>query len=78
MTKSASDCGLFRQLSLSSSGQAGAFAEWTLPQSLSLQVGSDGIIGRRVSVYAGRDGDRNMLAEGIVGFNSWSAERASL
>ncbi len=82
MTKSASDCGLFRQLRLPArdTAAAGAFWEWPLPQALSLQVGSDGIIGRRVSVYAkeGRPSDRAVLAEGIVGFNSWAAERASL
>ncbi|KAJ4165805.1 hypothetical protein LMH87_007420 [Akanthomyces muscarius] len=82
LTKNASDCGLFRQLRLSARDTAagGAFWEWPLPQSLSLQVGSDGIIGRRVSVYAdeGRESDGAVLAEGIVGFNSWAAERASL
>ncbi|KAM3435404.1 hypothetical protein MY4824_004870 [Beauveria thailandica] len=90
LTMKASDCGLFRQLRLSaarseSSGggaQDAFFFEWPLPQALSLQVGSEGIIGRRVSVYAERHRDeqreRTVLAEGIVGFNSWAAERASL
>lgn len=82
LTKRASDCGLFRRLRLSARDTAagGAFWEWPLSQSLSLQVGSDGIIGRRVSVYAdeGRETDGAVLAEGIVGFNSWAAERASL
>ncbi|KAM3506014.1 hypothetical protein MY10362_002618 [Beauveria mimosiformis] len=87
LTIKASDCGLFRQLRLSATRSAGggaqdAFFEWPLPQALSLQVGSEGIIGRRVSVYAEEDGDeqreRRVLAEGIVGFNSWAAERASL
>ncbi|KAM0744554.1 hypothetical protein ACQRIT_001043 [Beauveria bassiana] len=91
LTMNASDCGLFRQLRLSatrSSSGGGAhqdpfFFEWPLPQALSLQVGSEGIIGRRVSVYAeDRDDERReqrtVLAEGIVGFNSWAAERASL
>lgn len=87
----ASDCGLFRQLRLSATRsslgggahQDASFFEWPLPQALSLQVGSEGIIGRRVSVYAeDRDDERReqrtVLAEGIVGFNSWAAERASL
>ncbi|OAA47174.1 hypothetical protein BBO_02629 [Beauveria brongniartii RCEF 3172] len=92
LTMKTSDCGLFRQLRLSATRSVGgggggggaqdAFFEWPLPQALSLQVGSDGIIGRRVSVYAEEDGDeqreRTVLAEGIVGFNSWAAERASL
>ncbi|KAM3551185.1 hypothetical protein MY1884_007843 [Beauveria asiatica] len=92
LTMKATDCGLFRQLRLSAArseggggGGGGAqdtFLEWPLPQALSLQVGSEGIIGRRVSVYAERDRDerreRTVLAEGIVGFNSWAAERASL
>ncbi|XWW92782.1 hypothetical protein V2A60_000709 [Cordyceps javanica] len=82
LTKNASECGMFRQLRLSAHNpDAGgtAFLEWPLPQALSLQVGSDGIIGRRVSVYADdeRRSDRTVLAEGIVGFNSWAAERAS-
>ncbi|KAM0664260.1 hypothetical protein ACQRIU_006843 [Beauveria bassiana] len=87
LTMNASDCGLFRQLRLSatrstSGGAQDAFFEWSLPQALSLQVGSEGIIGRRVSVYAEhrdeRREQRTVLAEGIVGFNSWAAERASL
>ncbi|OAA71560.1 hypothetical protein ISF_02111 [Cordyceps fumosorosea ARSEF 2679] len=86
MTKDASDCGLFRQLRLAATSPAiaagaGGVWEWPLPQALSLQVGSDGIIGRRVSVYADDDDgrtDRAVLAEGIVGFNSWTTERASL
>lgn len=82
LTKNASDCGLFREIRLAAATNStrGAFIEWPLQQSLSLQVGSDGIIGRRVSVYAEQDlqGDQAILAEGIVGFNSWTAERASL
>lgn len=79
LTKSASECGLFRQLRLAAT--ADEAWEGPLDTALSLQVGADGIIGRRVSVYGeeldGRSG-RVVLAEGIVGFNSWAAERASL
>ncbi|KAJ6779399.1 hypothetical protein PWT90_03954 [Aphanocladium album] len=81
LTKTASDCGLFRQLRLSANeAGSGAFLEWPLQHSLSLQVGSEGIIGRRVSVYSedSQQSERTILAEGIVGFNSWAAERASL
>ncbi|KAM3510451.1 hypothetical protein MY11210_005904 [Beauveria gryllotalpidicola] len=85
LTMKASDCGLFRKLRLSATrsarGARDAFFEWPLPQALSLQVGSEGIIGRRVSVYAENRQElreRTVLAEGIVGFNSWAAERASL
>ncbi|ATY64252.1 hypothetical protein A9K55_003832 [Cordyceps militaris] len=82
LTKSASDCGLFRQLRLSARSSSEAWEEGCpLDTALSLQVGADGIIGRRVSVYGeeadGRSG-RVVLAEGIVGYNSWPAERASL
>lgn len=42
------------------------FEETPLSAALSLQVGSDGIIGRRVSMRRGGE----LLADGIVGFNS--------
>lgn len=83
LTKDINDCGLFRQIRLSARDTGagrGPFIEWQLQQALSLQVGSDGIIGRRVSVFADEEkrGNGSVLAEGIVGFNSWAAERSSL
>ena len=68
LTRSAQDCGLFRRFALSprkASADSG-FLELSLDEPLSLQVGSDGIIGRRVSLMSGTD---TMVAEGIVGFN---------
>ncbi len=38
-----------------------------LRAAVALSVGQDGIIGRRVSMQRGGE----LLADGIVGFNSW-------
>ncbi|KAK3685360.1 hypothetical protein B0T22DRAFT_215410 [Podospora appendiculata] len=69
LTKSIRDSGLFRQFTLhrvgSRSGKDQPF-DMTLDNSLSLNVGHDGIIGRRVSIVAGGE----LLADGIVGFNT--------
>lgn len=45
-------------------GQNGV--EMALGESLSLNVGNDGIIGRRVSMRRGEE----LVADGIVGFNN--------
>ncbi|KAF5025111.1 hypothetical protein F66182_2812 [Fusarium sp. NRRL 66182] len=72
MTRDASECGLFRQFSLQTrpTCRQEDFVERPLQGPLSLEVGGDGIIGRRVSVYSrlGSGQDR-IVAEGIVGFN---------
>ena len=41
--------------------------ELPLSRELSLSVGDDGIIGRRVTVWL--QNSENLIAEGVVGFN---------
>ncbi|KAF0645379.1 hypothetical protein FPSE5266_20029 [Fusarium pseudograminearum] len=76
LTRHASDCGLFRQFSLPTSPPtSNNFVESQLQGPLSLEVGGDGIIGRRVSVYSRLStGQNKIVAEGIVGFNFMSQE----
>jgi hypothetical protein len=74
LTRSADACGLFRRFALPASAVAlaghGRFVELSLDEPLSLEVGNDGIIGRRVSLFTGPSlGRDNVIAEGIVGFN---------
>ncbi|KAF4451137.1 hypothetical protein F53441_5836 [Fusarium austroafricanum] len=73
LTRSASECGLFRQFSLQTPPTSHDFVELPLQGPLSLEVGGDGIIGRRVSVYSRlASGQDKIIAEGIVGFNFMS------
>ncbi|UPL02205.1 hypothetical protein LCI18_013139 [Fusarium solani-melongenae] len=72
MTRKASDCGLFRQFALPATQPTprNTFVELPLERPLSLEVGDDGIIGRRVSLYSRLgSGQDKIVAEGIVGFN---------
>ncbi|KAK0636126.1 hypothetical protein B0T17DRAFT_503605 [Bombardia bombarda] len=64
MTKSIKDCGLFRQFTLQNSSDKAH--QMVLDESLSLDVGQNGIIGRRVSMMK----EGKLLGDGIVGFNS--------
>ncbi|GKT67030.1 hypothetical protein ColTof3_14369 [Colletotrichum tofieldiae] len=70
LTQRPEDCGLFRRIAFSSATvlENGSTVELALPSPISLQVGDDGIIGRRVSVYPKSETD-NACAEGVVGFN---------
>ncbi|KAF4470219.1 hypothetical protein FALBO_2891 [Fusarium albosuccineum] len=72
LTRNANDCGLFRQFTLpvTPTARQDDFVELSLEKPLSLEVGNDGIIGRRVSLYSriASSQDR-IVAEGIVGFN---------
>lgn len=64
-----------RQVSPSPDG----YLELPLERPLSLEIGNDGIIGRRVSVCADYQTERQaIIAEGIVGFNTMEATRPSL
>ena len=67
LTKPLSDSGLMQQFTLSKSHGSTDSDETTMPlaSALSLNVGNDGIIGRRVSMRRGNE----LLADGIVGFN---------
>jgi hypothetical protein len=65
LTKPLADAGLMQQFTLRTSNTS-TETETALGAALSLQVGSDGIIGRRVSMRRGGE----LLADGIVGFNS--------
>lgn len=84
LTRSAHDCGLFRRFALPAAvaarRESDDYLELSLDEPLSLQVGNDGIIGRRVSVFAGSGAGAadTMLAEGIVGFNFLRPAQASL
>ncbi|TVY77767.1 hypothetical protein Focb16_v007830 [Fusarium oxysporum f. sp. cubense] len=73
LTRNASECGLFRQFSLQTPPTSREYVELPLQGPLSLEVGGDGIIGRRVSVYSRlASGQNRIVAEGIVGFNFMS------
>ncbi|KAG6092198.1 hypothetical protein E4U30_005737 [Claviceps sp. LM220 group G6] len=78
MTKAAEDCGLFRQFTLCNAHTSRRYFELPLQSPLSLEVGNDGIIGRRVSLsLETRPGSEDLVAEGIVGFNFLESERQS-
>ncbi|KAF5685643.1 hypothetical protein FDENT_6157 [Fusarium denticulatum] len=72
LTRNASECGLFRQFSLQTTPTSREYVELPLQGPLSLEVGGDGIIGRRVSVYSRLTSGDKIVAEGIVGFNFMS------
>jgi hypothetical protein len=70
MTKSATDCGMFRQFVFPAQQLPNKYFELLLESPLSLEVGNGGIIGRRVSVsWSPESGPEVVIAEGIVGFN---------
>ncbi|KAK9441543.1 hypothetical protein VB005_06184 [Metarhizium brunneum] len=70
MTRSAHDCGLFRQFVFPAARLSNNYVEFPLSSPLSLEVGNGGIIGRRVSVSSrSESGPEVVIAEGIVGFN---------
>ncbi|PNY29699.1 Uncharacterized protein TCAP_00385 [Tolypocladium capitatum] len=78
LTKTASECGQFRQFALPGASAA-AFVELPLEQPLSLEVGGGGIIGRRVSLCSRpASGQEFVVAEGIVGFNFVEPSSAAL
>ncbi|KAK3359487.1 hypothetical protein B0T25DRAFT_447855 [Lasiosphaeria hispida] len=64
LTKAVNDSGLFQQFTLPGARSL-VDQDMALGESLSLNVGHDGIIGRRVSMSKGG----KLLADGIVGFN---------
>lgn len=70
LSKRPQDCGLFQQLAFTNASvlEDGSTLELALNEPISLQVGDDGIIGRRVSIFPRAEMD-NAVAEGIVGFN---------
>ncbi|KAJ4263033.1 hypothetical protein NW762_006646 [Fusarium torreyae] len=64
------DCSIKELTNLQVVIQSQAFVELPLQGPLSLGVGGDGIIGRRVSLYSRlASGQDKIVAEGIVGFN---------
>ncbi|KAK3370441.1 hypothetical protein B0H63DRAFT_316061 [Podospora didyma] len=77
LSKPVEDSGLFQRFTLPRARRIGDDAqglEIALGQSLALEVGDDGIIGRRVSMTRGDE----LLADGIVGFNMPMPVLASL
>lgn len=71
LTKSVCDSGLFRQFRLPARWLRADTLEVALDRPVSLMVGGDGIIGRRVSMLGERGlTEETLLADGIVGFNS--------
>jgi hypothetical protein len=69
LTKPLADSGVMQQFTLLPGACHGAGLdgmEMALGEALSLNVGNDGIIGRRVSMRRGEE----LVADGIVGFNS--------
>lgn len=79
LTRRVEDCGTFQQFQFPTTAESfdKAFIELPLEKPLSLEVGSDGIIGRRVSLYSGSE-PNHVVAEGIVGFNFLSMAQPSL
>ncbi|KAL7812107.1 hypothetical protein V8C44DRAFT_329749 [Trichoderma aethiopicum] len=75
------DCGTFKKFGFpttaESFSQTQAFVELPLSKPLLLEVGNEGIIGRRVSLYAGASPGR-VVAEGIVGVNFLRGAQPSL
>jgi hypothetical protein len=66
LTKPLRDAGVMQQFTLHHASQTATDGvEMPLGAALSLNVGHDGIIGRRVSMRRGEE----LLADGIVGFN---------
>ncbi|TLD16477.1 uncharacterized protein PgNI_02139 [Pyricularia grisea] len=75
-TRCAEDCGLFRSFDFQSAVlvDGGLALEMELPHPMEIQVGDNGIIGRRVSMRRMSGGEsmhsqQLSTAEGIVGFN---------
>lgn len=79
LTRRPEDCGMFQQFQFSTTAKPfnKAFIELPLDKPLSLEVGNEGIIGRRVSLYS-RSAPSQVVAEGIVGFNFLSLAQPSL
>ncbi|KAL7784621.1 hypothetical protein V8C37DRAFT_395476 [Trichoderma ceciliae] len=79
LTRRTEDCGTFQQFQFSATPDSfnKAFIELPLDKPLSLEVGNEGIIGRRVSLYS-RSAPSKVLAEGIVGFNFLRMAQPSL
>lgn len=75
------DCGTFTRFGFpttaKSFSETQAFVELPLSKPLLLEVGNEGIIGRRVSLYAGASPSR-VVAEGIVGVNFLRTAQPSL
>lgn len=68
LTKPVGESGLLQQFTISPPGDLTGVEtgyEMALNESVSLNVGGDGIIGRRVSMTRGG----RLVADGIVGFN---------
>ena len=75
------DCGTFQKFGFPTTADSfsdtRAFVELPLSKPLLLEVGNEGIIGRRVSLYSGAAPNR-VVAEGIVGVNFLRAPQPSL
>lgn len=81
LTKQAHECGLFRDFRFArqTTPSPEGYLELPLDRPLSLEIGNEGIIGRRVSVCADYQTERQaIIAEGIVGFNTMISTRPSL
>ncbi|KAL7929875.1 hypothetical protein V8C35DRAFT_284019 [Trichoderma chlorosporum] len=79
LTRKTEDCGTFQQFQFPTTTESfdKAFIELPLDKPLSLEVGNEGIIGRRVSLYS-HSAPSQVVAEGIVGFNFLSMAQPSL
>ncbi|SPN96654.1 uncharacterized protein DNG_00175 [Cephalotrichum gorgonifer] len=72
LLQAAEECGHFCEFPLKSvTDEVGAFeVDLVLAKPVSLEVGNEGIIGRRISLYShSSPARRRLVAEGIVGFN---------
>lgn len=78
LTADVQDCGMFRKLYFSAHESAGndEAVEIPLSEPMNLDVGDQGVIGRRVSVFSTAPPDNDtVMAEGIVGFNFAPVEK---
>ncbi|PNP40067.1 hypothetical protein TGAM01_v210264 [Trichoderma gamsii] len=79
LSRKPEECGTFQQFRFPAAPNScnTSFIELPLDKPLSLEVGNDGIIGRRVSLYS-RSVPTRLVAEGIVGFNFLSRAQPCL
>ncbi|KAL1856891.1 hypothetical protein VTK73DRAFT_8214 [Phialemonium thermophilum] len=79
LTRPTDESTLLHRFALPDSWARGEVADVALDKPVSLSIGGEGIIGRRVSMDQARAGGREpLLADGVVGYNSLAMATASL
>jgi hypothetical protein len=77
LTVPSADCKQLESFTIPRQGSSDTPFETRLEHQLLLQVGGDGIVGRRIAVSS-PDTSSSLIAEGIVGFNNGAICRAEL